>query len=87
MKMEGDKIAFSKLWKYDASYKVGSIYFQEKKFGRVCMNQKWGECERSFKNWKTLSTSTPQKKGWSFLVNWIKGPLLKNNGEWSVDKS
>ncbi len=26
-----------------------------------------------FKGWNALSTSNPQEKGWSFLVNWVKG--------------
>ncbi len=71
------KIVFSKLWKYDAYYKVKNVHLQDKWFGKVCMNQEWGNCERSFQRLKAFSTSTPQEKGWSFLINRIKQAIIK----------
>jgi hypothetical protein len=41
------------------------------------MNQEWGNCERSFQRLKAFSTSTPQEKGWSFLINRIKQAIIK----------
>ncbi len=41
----------------------------------------------AFKDWKNISTSIPQEQNWSFLINQAKGPLLKNSGQWNVDKS
>jgi hypothetical protein len=71
------KIVLSKLWEYDTYYKVGSLHLQNKKFGWVYMNQEWGNCERSLQDWKTFSTLTPQEKGWSFLVNKVKGAIIE----------
>jgi hypothetical protein len=31
------------------------------------------------KDWKTLSTSTPQEKYWSFLVNQIIGGIIEKS--------
>ncbi len=42
--------------------------------------------KKTCKNWKALSTPTPQKKGWSFVINWIKGATLKNSGQWNPRK-
>ncbi len=33
--------------------------------------------KEAFKDWKALSTSTLQEKGWSFLVNWIRGATIQ----------
>ncbi len=31
--------------------------------------------KEAFKDWKTFLDSTPQEKGWSFLVNQVKGAI------------
>jgi len=53
------KIVFSKLWEHDAYYKVESVHFQNKRFGRVYTNQEWRSGERSFQRLKKLLILTP----------------------------
>ncbi len=33
--------------------------------------------KESFKDWKAFSTSTPQEKGWSFLINQIRRAIIE----------
>jgi hypothetical protein len=33
--------------------------------------------KKDFKDRKTLSASTPQEKGWSFLINQIRGATIQ----------
>ncbi len=48
------KIIFFKLWKYGTCCKVKGVHFQNKRFGRVYMNQKWGSCEKGFQRLKCI---------------------------------
>jgi len=50
MRMEVNKmkkIVFSKLWEHNAYYKIKNVHFQNKRFGRVYMNQEWGSHEKN----------------------------------------
>ncbi len=81
MKTEIDKmkkIVFSKLWEYNAYYKVGSIRLQYKRFGRVCMNKKWGNCERSLQKLKGIINFNPLRKR-SILPNQLNKRGHYNN--------
>ncbi len=51
------KIVFSKLWKYNAYYKVRNIHLQNKGFGRVYMNKKCGSCEKKIQRLKDIIMS------------------------------
>ncbi len=66
------KIVFSKLWKHDACSKIENICFQNKRFGRVYINQKWGSGEKKIQRFKKWLVLTPQEKGRSSLINWVK---------------
>ncbi len=48
------KIVFSKLWEHATYYKVGNIHLEDKRFGRVFMNQEWGNCEINFQKLKSI---------------------------------
>ncbi len=65
-KTEVDKmkqIVFSKLWEYSTYYKVDCVCFQKKRFGRVYMNQEWGNCERSIQRFKCIiNFNSPRNK-------------------------
>ncbi len=37
------------------------------------------DVKEALKDWKTLSTSTPQEKYWSFLVNQIIGGIIEKS--------
>jgi hypothetical protein len=51
------------LGEHNTYYKVGSVRFQDKKFGRVCMNKKWGSHERSFQKLKgIINFNSPRKR-------------------------
>jgi len=45
-----NKIIFSKLGEHGAYCKVESIHLQDKRFRRVCTNQKWVVMKESFKD-------------------------------------
>jgi hypothetical protein len=72
MRMKSDKmkkIIFSKLWKYVTYCKVESIHLQTKCLEMYAWIKSGVVMKEAFKDWKTLLTSTPQEKGWSFLIN------------------
>jgi hypothetical protein len=57
IRMEIDKvkkIVFSKLWEYDTYCKIGSVCLQNKRFGRVCLNKEWGNCEKNLQRLKFI---------------------------------
>ncbi len=75
MKTKADrmkKIIFSKLWEDDTYCKVGSVHFQDKSFGKVYMNQEWGNHEKKIQRLKGIINFNSQEKGWSFLVDRIR---------------
>jgi len=76
MRIEGlyEKDFFSKLWEYDVYYKVGNITKGLEGFAWIKSRV---DVQKTFKNWKALSTSTPPKKGWSFLVNQVRRATIE----------
>ncbi len=55
--------SISKLWKYDTYYKVKNICLQNKSFGKVYMNKKWGNCEINLQKLKSvISFDFPRKR-------------------------
>jgi hypothetical protein len=73
------KIVFSKLWKCGAYGKVKSIHLQDKRFGKVYMNQKWGSCERNLQRLKSIINFNSSKKG---LI--VPSQLSKRGHYWKI---
>jgi hypothetical protein len=76
------KIFFYKLWEHNTYCKVESVCLQNKRFGRVYINQTWGGCERSLQRLKGIINfnslrnkliffSQPNKRGhyWRIMGN------------------
>jgi hypothetical protein len=56
------KIVFSKLGEDNAYCEVGNVHPQNKRFGGVCMNQKWGSGERSLHMLKGITNFKSLRK-------------------------
>jgi len=56
------KIVLFKLWHHNTYCKVRNVCFQDKRFGRVYMNQKWGSHERSFQILKGIISFNSSRK-------------------------
>jgi hypothetical protein len=84
-----------KLWEYNTNYKVISVCFLNKRFGRVYVNQSWDSCEKNLQNLKGINNfNSPQKRliilsqmnkrghYWRILGNetWIKVSKSKKIG-------
>ncbi len=73
------KIIFSKLWKHVPYYKVRNLRFQNKRFGKVWMNQECGGHERSFQRLKNINNfNSPRKR----LI--LLGQLSKKGHYWII---
>jgi hypothetical protein len=56
------KIVFFKFWEHSAYYKARNIRLQNKRIIMVCMNQKWGNCEKKFQRLKDIISLNSAKK-------------------------
>jgi hypothetical protein len=75
------KIIFSKLWEYDIYYKVESVHLQDKRFGRVFVNQKWGSHEIILQRLKNIiDFNSPVKRLILFCQTSKKGHHWKISG-------
>ncbi len=71
------KIVFSKLWKKAPIAKSEASVSKTKGLEGFARIKSGVIMKEAFKDWKTLSTSSPPKKGWSFLINWIRGAIIE----------
>jgi len=69
---EMKKFVFIKLWSTTPIAKLKVFVFKTKCLERSTWIKNGVVMKEGFKNWKALLASTPQEKGRSFLVNWIR---------------
>ncbi len=70
------KIVYSKLWKCDTYCKIRNICLQDKWFGKVYMNQKWGSCDKNLQRLEGVVNFNSLGKGWSFWVKQVKNATI-----------